>query len=305
MSYSRHSLFDPRRPNQKWPEPNDDPNIPYSWGLNGYLGATLPFSIGEAQVSQAELDALIVDLGNMEIELEALKIVKNFSVKPPEGSRFRKADGTLEVVSLLNAVKSNLLKFVRISTLSDEDFKNAYQESVDLRAFYQGNIGIPTGELEVLGQITNPTSYVLLAPEIRELEHLLKSLKEDIEVLERIDPTSAEVRRAKVLLVLFKNLNNFKNKDEFLSYKQDLDAAFVLLHFKVDRLQDENPGDIRYLRQSEMPTERDGQTPTTIQSPIEEAPPKGSSTGLWIFGAALVTLGALAWSVRKEKSDRK
>jgi len=29
-------LFDPRKENMMWPEPNDDPNIPYNWGLNGY-----------------------------------------------------------------------------------------------------------------------------------------------------------------------------------------------------------------------------------------------------------------------------
>ena len=32
----RKSLFDPRRENVGWPEPNDDPNIPYAWGLDGY-----------------------------------------------------------------------------------------------------------------------------------------------------------------------------------------------------------------------------------------------------------------------------
>jgi len=29
-------LFDPRHPNVAWPEPNDDPNIPYVWGLGSY-----------------------------------------------------------------------------------------------------------------------------------------------------------------------------------------------------------------------------------------------------------------------------
>lgn len=28
-------LFDPRQRGVEWPEPNDDPNIPYVWGLNG------------------------------------------------------------------------------------------------------------------------------------------------------------------------------------------------------------------------------------------------------------------------------
>ena len=43
MSNVTRGLFDPRRKMQQWPEPNDDPNIPYSWGesdlgysINGY-----------------------------------------------------------------------------------------------------------------------------------------------------------------------------------------------------------------------------------------------------------------------------
>jgi hypothetical protein len=30
------ALFDPRQRMVAWPEPNDDPNIPYAWGLSGY-----------------------------------------------------------------------------------------------------------------------------------------------------------------------------------------------------------------------------------------------------------------------------
>tara|TARA_B100000900_G_scaffold410034_1_gene426987 strand:- start:4517 stop:4903 length:387 start_codon:yes stop_codon:yes gene_type:complete len=36
MSRISKGLFDPRRKMQYWPEPNDDPNIPYVWGLSGY-----------------------------------------------------------------------------------------------------------------------------------------------------------------------------------------------------------------------------------------------------------------------------
>lgn len=36
MSNVTRGLFDPRQKFQTWPEPNDDPNIPYVWGLNGY-----------------------------------------------------------------------------------------------------------------------------------------------------------------------------------------------------------------------------------------------------------------------------
>ena len=35
MSNISRGLFDPRRRMQHWPEPNDDPNIPYAWGEGG------------------------------------------------------------------------------------------------------------------------------------------------------------------------------------------------------------------------------------------------------------------------------
>lgn len=42
MSHMNRGLFDPRRKMVQWPEPNDDPNIPYVWGLSGYLGNPSP-----------------------------------------------------------------------------------------------------------------------------------------------------------------------------------------------------------------------------------------------------------------------
>jgi hypothetical protein len=41
MSNVTRGLFDPRQKMQHWPEPNDDPNIPYSWGESD-----LGYSIG-------------------------------------------------------------------------------------------------------------------------------------------------------------------------------------------------------------------------------------------------------------------
>ena len=35
MSNRSRGLFDPRVKMQHWPEPNDDPNIPYAWGDGG------------------------------------------------------------------------------------------------------------------------------------------------------------------------------------------------------------------------------------------------------------------------------
>lgn len=36
------ALFDPRQRMVPWPEPNDDPNIPYAWGLSGGLSGYSP-----------------------------------------------------------------------------------------------------------------------------------------------------------------------------------------------------------------------------------------------------------------------
>ena len=36
MSHLNRGLFDPPQKMVHWPEPNDDPNIPYVWGLSGY-----------------------------------------------------------------------------------------------------------------------------------------------------------------------------------------------------------------------------------------------------------------------------
>lgn len=40
MSHTNRGLFDPRRRMVEWPEPNDDPNIPYVWGLGAYTLGT-------------------------------------------------------------------------------------------------------------------------------------------------------------------------------------------------------------------------------------------------------------------------
>lgn len=44
MSHLNRGLFDPRQKMVEWPEPNDDPNIPYVWGLNGYPRSNPPAS---------------------------------------------------------------------------------------------------------------------------------------------------------------------------------------------------------------------------------------------------------------------
>ncbi len=49
MSNVTRGLFDPRRKMQHWPEPNDNPNIPYSWGESD-----LGYSIGDFRPNESE-----------------------------------------------------------------------------------------------------------------------------------------------------------------------------------------------------------------------------------------------------------
>ena len=54
MSHLNRGLFDPRQKMVHWPEPNDDPNIPYVWGLSGGLsGYTLGNPKNEIKVESA------------------------------------------------------------------------------------------------------------------------------------------------------------------------------------------------------------------------------------------------------------
>ena len=45
MANMSRGLFDPRKKMVHWPEPNDDPNIPYTWGLSGYVGNSSPSGV--------------------------------------------------------------------------------------------------------------------------------------------------------------------------------------------------------------------------------------------------------------------
>jgi len=49
MSNVTRGLFDPRQKMQHWPEPNDNPNIPYSWGESD-----LGYSIGYFRPNESE-----------------------------------------------------------------------------------------------------------------------------------------------------------------------------------------------------------------------------------------------------------
>jgi hypothetical protein len=61
MRSTRHALFDPRPLQSMWPEPDDDPNIPYAWGLNGYVAPALgKVMVQDASGAQVALTASMV-----------------------------------------------------------------------------------------------------------------------------------------------------------------------------------------------------------------------------------------------------
>ena len=93
MSHLTRGLFDPRKYSQVWPEPNDDPNIPYAWGLNGYECRSNSQSVG------ALADFTLLDLPFLKDVLAAKsaitsKIVNGEVISEPE----------LELLKSLNSI---------------------------------------------------------------------------------------------------------------------------------------------------------------------------------------------------------
>ena len=65
-----------------WPEPNDDPNIPYNWGLDGYIcndGAVSKEGSGDIKPFSTEVsDAIDVEMPKKQedsIHLSLLELV--------------------------------------------------------------------------------------------------------------------------------------------------------------------------------------------------------------------------------------
>lgn len=76
MAHVSKGLFDPRVKFQHWPEPNDDPNIPYAWGESGLGYALNGYRSNEGEAVNPNLFADVEfedDLGvNSEDEAQAL-----------------------------------------------------------------------------------------------------------------------------------------------------------------------------------------------------------------------------------------
>lgn len=76
MVKTTRGLFDPRQRNVAWPEPNDDPNIPYVWGLNGVTGALstaleladTALNIQEGATQATESDGILIEGGDVDVQ---------------------------------------------------------------------------------------------------------------------------------------------------------------------------------------------------------------------------------------------
>ena len=58
MSNRTRGLFDPRRRMQNWPEPHDDPNIPYVWGQGTTNLGAIPSGSKPLQLTKENIQAL-------------------------------------------------------------------------------------------------------------------------------------------------------------------------------------------------------------------------------------------------------
>lgn len=76
MSKVSRGLFDPRIRMQHWPEPNDDPNIPYAWGEGG-----LGYAISGYRPNDGASDTQVPSLPQ-ETVAEPAKNSPNVVVKP-------------------------------------------------------------------------------------------------------------------------------------------------------------------------------------------------------------------------------
>ena len=76
MSNVSRGLFDPRRKMQHWPEPNDDPNIPYAWGEGG-----LGYAISGYRSNESDVEELPSDISPTE-DVQVLEIPEQKTIRP-------------------------------------------------------------------------------------------------------------------------------------------------------------------------------------------------------------------------------
>lgn len=86
MRSQNFALFDPRPMNRMWPEPNDDPNIPYVWGLSGYgrtrrnegIDCTAVIDLGSVEGPEEKVNLLLSNVGNESPLAQDIQLLSEF-----------------------------------------------------------------------------------------------------------------------------------------------------------------------------------------------------------------------------------
>jgi hypothetical protein len=139
MNRARHALFDPRYPQSQWPEPNDDPNIPYAWGMNGF---PVPAPTSTDANAMVDLDAGMARTGYNRLVaiVESLRAVKADLDKAPTGAPAALLALKPRVEALLTEAEPVLrgMDTLEVGSQDPAVFRDRFDANVD---GYQDTIG--------------------------------------------------------------------------------------------------------------------------------------------------------------------
>ena len=189
MRSQNFALFDPRQMNRMWPEPNDDPNIPYVWGLSGY---------GRTRRNDARIEcSAVIDLDSIESPEEKL----NFLMARVDS----RSPIAMEIRSLGDIAASRLL--------TQDDFNPIYGKLLCLEAAANDLRNLPAEQARRVGEAK---AQIL----DRELD-----LAEQFNDL-AIAPTS-DLLAANILAIYRRGFESFEMEEAEIT--ADLDALEVYL----------------------------------------------------------------------------
>lgn len=273
MSNPRHALFDPRRPSQMWPEPNDDPNIPYAWGLNG-LGYTLPITLADdVKVSKVEVDFLIGDLISCARKIRNITEKNQIITVTLFPNEFRTAvDQPLITPQTLYLafINETIAALEDSKKTTDAEFINSYRNAIDIRALCD--------QITLDATPTPPNALF----NSNEIEITIEELRKTCELADQAFGISDEgLSKSRTLLNELTHAD-LMTQQEYTSALTDAFTEMRSLYSEMNKISSQFPKD-----------------------PSDPAPPppaeeKPSSLGFWILGAAALGIGATIWFVRKE-----
>jgi len=287
MSSYRRALSDPRRPSQMWPEPNDDPNIPYAWGMNGYpLGDTLPL---EADINRKSvpLSEILENIAKLEHYVRELR---NFNAN--------RTDGVSDTIQFDPALVRSLTN----SALPDADFAKNYRHLLLALQEHELKLNSLTPDaLSVLNKRPARTLRIPTSAFDTEFDFLVQTLSENVDILEKVEPTSELYKSAKLLSEILLYTDSM-TKEEFDRIRLELNDLHVKAADRVKTLQEDNPKDPKYFPpREEIPTDPDALTPTTVPAKATER----STQGFWLIGLAALGLVGAIWYVQKDNLNRR